>query len=91
MDKPELFICECYNTEHQIILHYDEEDNITYFTIHLTTWRNPFKRFWKAMKYVFGYRCRYGDFDEFILNPRDVKRFKEHLNKLDENKPFIEE
>ena len=32
------------------------------------------KRIWNAIKYVFGYKCRYGHFDEFILQRADVTR-----------------
>jgi hypothetical protein len=33
-----------------------------------------YKRIWLGIKYIFGYTCRYGYFDEFILDPKDVDR-----------------
>ena len=28
------------------------------------------------MKYIFGYRSRFGDFEEFIFNPNDAERLE---------------
>jgi len=81
-EKPELFICECHSTNHQLVFMYDDDDNRTYVHVYLTTWKNPFRRIWVALKYIFGYKSRYGAWDEFILNPKDVVRLKEHLDKL---------
>ena len=53
-----------------------------YADIHLTTYS-----FWYrvkyGIKYIFGYKCRYGAFDEFIFNPEDapkLQRLVDHLN-----------
>ena len=50
-----------------ITLRKDDELKDIYMTIHL----KPFpwyKRIINGIKYIFGYRCAYGDFDEFILS-----------------------
>lgn len=48
----------------------------------------PFYRFFRALKYAFGYRCRYGYFDCFAVHPNDVdtmikflQQYKEDYNK----------
>lgn len=75
--KRELFICDCENTEHQIIFSWFEDDDVAnvYATIHLCK-----KSFWKRLKYgikyIFGYKCRYGAFDEFIFCPDDARKLK---------------
>lgn len=75
----ELFICNCENTEHQIVFSWFEDDDVgnVYATIHLRK-----KSFWTRLKYgikyIFGYQCRYGAFDEFIFNPNDARK----LNKV---------
>ena len=92
----ELLICECHSTDHQIILlhEYDEEkdenDNIIkkfpmcYVQIHL----NNFNTFWQrvkyGIKYIFGYKCRYGAFDDFIFNPEDAPKLQKLVDHLNE-------
>lgn len=89
MDKQELFICACNSMEHQLIMSYctDEEYKEVYCSVHLKPERNLFKRIWKAIKYIFGHRSIYGDFDEFIFKPEDADRLQEVVNRLKINKP----
>jgi hypothetical protein len=37
---------------------------------------------WVAIKYVFGYTCKYGHWDCFIMQPKDAQRLKDMLGKL---------
>lgn len=73
----EYFICSCENTEHQIVFSWFEDDDVAnvYATIHLRK-----KSFWARLKYgikyIFGYQCRYGAFDEFIFNPNDARKLE---------------
>lgn len=73
---PSLLICECSSTEHQIVIHYNEDDNIAYCHVHLTTHKNFFKRLWAALRYTFGYKSKYGAWDEFILTPAHAKQLE---------------
>lgn len=75
--SPDVLICECNSTEHQIIINYNKDDNIAYCHIHLTTHQNLFKRLWVGVRYAFGYKCRYGDWDEFILSDKHSPQLKE--------------
>lgn len=43
---------------------------------------NIFKRIWKAIKYLFGHRSIYGDFDEFIFKPKDADKLQEVVDYL---------
>jgi hypothetical protein len=39
-----------------------------------------------GIKYIFGYKCRYGAFDEFIVNPKDADKIQEivyYLKKIE--------
>lgn len=83
----ELFICSCENTEHQIVFSWFEDDDVAnvYATIHLRK-----KFFWTRLKYgikyIFGYQSKYGAFDEFIFNSKDVSKLEkivEYLKKED--------
>lgn len=54
-----------------------------YVHIHLN--KLPFfKRVWIAIRYTFGYQCRYGAFDEMILD-------KSHINKLKDVIKYLED
>lgn len=75
-----IFICKCYSPEHQLMIWYDSEENEYYFTVHLTPENNFFKRLWKALKYIFGHKCNYGHFDEFLLRDEDRKKLLDFLN-----------
>lgn len=83
----ELFICQCSSIEHQVIFQYfedekDADDKEVYVSIHLAPERNIFKRIWYAIRYIFGYRCRYGHFEEFIFNKNDAERLQKVVDFL---------
>lgn len=87
MKKEEIVICECHSTEHQMVFLYSDEDvkfpnsdvvkNIKTVYIHTHLNKHPFwTRVKYGIKYIFGYQCRYGAFDEFIINPEDAHKFE---------------
>ena len=73
-DKQQLITCECGLTEHQFVLTlWDWGDNVEVFMEpHLSTYRNFFERVWAAIRYVFGYRCKYGEFDCVSLERKQL-------------------
>lgn len=73
---PDVLICECSSREHQVIIEHDEEDNLTYCHIHLTQY-GFLKRLKMGLKYIFGYKCKYGQWDEFILRPEHSDKLRE--------------
>jgi len=82
---PNILICDCSSREHQIIIEHDNEYNIAYCHIHLI--KQGFLRRLKAgLKYIFGYKCRYGQFDEFIFKPEHAKQLRELSDLLSEQK-----
>ena len=83
-EKNILFICACNDAEHQLIFSYFEDDDYpeVYTSVHLNPERKWYKRIIHALKYVFGYRCKYGDFDEFIFKPKDYSKLQEVVNYL---------
>lgn len=78
----EIFICQCYNIEHQLTFSYFIEDDEVFVSIHLLPEYNILKRIWKAIKYIFGYRCQYGHFDEFIFKKSDADKLQKVVNYL---------
>ena len=87
MDKKELFICERNSIEHQIVMSYFEDEKEVYCNVHLKPERNVLKRIIHAVKYIFGHRSAYGDFDEFIFNPKDADRLQSVVDHLRTEKP----
>ena len=82
MKHTELFLCECDSPEHQFIVSYfDVGGGEVYVEIHLNK-----SSFWRrlkyAIKYIFGYQCKYGAFDEIILNPEDAERLQKVVDYL---------
>lgn len=81
----ELFTCACNSLEHQIIFRlFDDGENekCVYGSIHLMPHNNLFKRILCAIKYVFGYRCKYGEFEEFVFKSEDAYKINVLFNYL---------
>ena len=66
--------CICHSEEHNLHMMYwadDPEERELYISPHLC----PFvwwKRVWLAIRYIFGYRSRYGDYASITLSQHDV-------------------
>lgn len=80
MDKRDILVCECHSLDHQFAFWYDKENNLLYFEPHLTTHRNFFQRLWYGLKYAFGYKSKYGAWDEFIIKDEDKEKLIKFLN-----------
>ena len=79
--KRETIICSCFNSEHQINFIHDPDDKLVYCEIHLV--KLPFlKRLKYGLKYIFGYKCRYGCFDEFIFTEEHIHPLKHTIETL---------
>ena len=81
----ETFICECNSVEHIAIFSFDKDWDDIFMHVHLTK-----KGFWTrlkyAIRYIFGYQCQYGAFDEFIFNPNDADKLQKVVDVLKEIK-----
>jgi hypothetical protein len=86
--------CRCARLEHLAQFSYSykdwesstvDPDRLTaemYLSVHLFSWHNILRRIWIAIKYIFGYRCRYGEWDCLLLSVMDViklRRFAEQF------------
>ena len=81
----EFLECECHSYEH--VMRWDLDDDSEwpdlYASIFLRNWRNIFKRIWVAIKYVLGYKCRYGHWDCFLLRPEDIGKMRALLDQYE--------
>ena len=84
LDNEILMVCECSSLEHQVVFQWDNNDKEVYMHIHLVNYKGFWRRLWHGLKYAFGHRCRYGEFDEVILRKEDagnLQKIVEHLKK----------
>jgi hypothetical protein len=83
-DLVEFFMqCDCYCPEHILKIYYSQDHKWDYyltFDYFLVGWNNVFKRMWIALKYVFGYKSKYGEFGEMIVNPQTALKLKVFLD-----------
>jgi hypothetical protein len=74
----EYYDCVCKSADHTIRFVYFEEDKgedaEIYLEVQLAHAKKWYQRVWKALKYIFGYECRYGHWDVWLLDPKDVDR-----------------
>lgn len=68
-------LCECSSFEHQVWFYSYKDENYDElcFSVHLHSNRSFIGRLWYAIKYIFGYKSRYGAWDEFLMKPEDRK------------------
>lgn len=86
MEKTEFFICRCHDVSHQLVLETleteENEEHVVYGCFHIVH-----LEFWEklkcAMKYIFGRKCKDGDFDALLLRPEDADRLEWFANFLD--------
>ncbi len=78
-----LLLCECGSSEHQMIMRYFEDDieSTIYVDVHLVK-----RKFWSgikyAIKYIFGYKSKYGAWDEIIMGPQHIKSLESVIKYL---------
>ena len=76
--QQETLICQCHSIEHQVSFNWVEDTELegeVYMEVHLKP-LSFWERLKHGVKYIFGYRCRYGDFDEVILKKNDVHKLE---------------
>ena len=79
-DDPVEFICDCGSIEHQIRVSYDVDCQNVYVMMYLRK-HKFFSRLWHGIKYIFGYQCKYGGFEEVVLDVEKIKEMKKFLQK----------
>ena len=73
--------CDCQDFDHLLrIAYFDDKDihNELYIEVHLRQ-KSFLKRLWLGLKYVFGFRSSFGDFDEFVMTRKKVLEIKKVL------------
>ncbi len=68
------FECECFSDEHTLKFTFDKENKELYTSVFLFNYEPIWKRIWTAIKYVFGYKSKYGDWDSFSMRIEDADK-----------------
>ena len=75
LDGTYYFECACYSDEHTLKFVYDKKEQEIYTSVFLYDYHRWYQRLWIAIKYLFGYKCKYGHWDTFLMRPEDLDRF----------------
>jgi hypothetical protein len=82
-------ICECHSPDHVLQFSHAEgmdEDQICWTQVQLHQYRSIWQRLVVAVKYVFGYKCRYGHWDCTLIDLKQGKALRDYLNRAIEAK-----
>jgi len=70
--------CACGSDEHTLRFVLDKQEKELYVTVFLAE-QPLYLRIWNAIKYIFGYKSKYGHFYCWTMNPEDVDKFKKMI------------
>lgn len=68
--------CSCHSPEHTMTYHLNPEDKEVYTSVYLHQYRPIYKRIWIAIKYIFGYKSKYGHWDCFSADKEKILELK---------------
>jgi len=77
LDGSHFFECSCSSDEHTIRFTIDDEDGEIYTSVFLNQYRTWWETVWVGIKYIFGYKCQYGHWDCWIMDPNDAVRLRD--------------
>lgn len=69
--------CDCHSDEHVLRFAIDSDDGELYLSTFLHHYQAWYKRVWIAVKYVFGYKSKYGHFDCTVMSGDNLYRLRE--------------
>lgn len=81
--KEKLFRCVCSSMEHHLVLTYDND--VLYVSVFLSE-HNLLGRIKTALKYIFGYKCKFGHWEEIVLDGDKVSELYQFLNEYSKDK-----
>jgi hypothetical protein len=77
--KPSYVECDCGSAEHTVRITSDVEFQSLYIETCLANHSNFFVRVWEAIKYILGYKSKYGMFDCCVLDSDKVNEFLRYI------------
>ena len=86
-DRNELFVCDCSDVSHNIIFQiWEWPDEPADLSVHvnLTLYPSFWKRIKLGIRYIFGYKSRFGQYDVFSIRENDIERLQKLLSDFKE-------
>ena len=78
VDGPERFplVCDCGDLEHLLVFQYfpGDEDAVMFVSSHLNPARRWWSRVWTVVKFMFGWRSTFGEYDELVVQSDALER-----------------
>jgi len=78
--------CSCGGPEHTLRFVWDKEWEEIYVDVFLSN-MSFLKRLWYGIKYIFGYKSKYGPFEESNLGYKEVNKLKDLCNRYLDSHP----
>jgi hypothetical protein len=79
--ETEYFDCDCHSSDHTIRFIYTPAEidwkPELHVEVQLCRTKNIFQRILSAIKYIFGYECRYGHWDCTLIQAKDLERLRD--------------
>lgn len=75
--------CACDSSEHMLRFTYDLDDPIDEGILFIEPQLSNGPFFWRlrrAVKYLFGYKCRYGQWDETLLDVHQARQLRDFID-----------
>lgn len=87
MKTPNFFECDCRSIEHflKFSIDYDpgmSDTTFIYVETYLRQYNNIFKRIYRAIRYIMGYKNKGSDFDTFIFKDQDIEELESLLKQF---------
>lgn len=91
----EVIVCDCFSIEHQLSFTYvygdDETDyDVMNLEVHLISYDSFWKRLRAGIKYIFGHKSIYGEWDNFIVKREDCDKFISYFQKLKDDELAVQ-
>jgi len=78
--KSYIIQCHCGSQEHSASISWFPDDSEVYLSVNLSDNGSFWKRLKIGIKYIFGYKSRYGMFSEIVLFEEDIKNIIDICN-----------
>ena len=89
-NREETFTCQCTGLDHQFTFRLWDDEEFQYTLLSLEPLLNFGLSWWRrvivATKYVFGFKSRFGPFDDILIKDEDIPRIESILNEYKEKK-----
>lgn len=72
--KNHFVVCSCKSSEHTLRFIYDSEIKELYCEVQLNQYRSLLKKLLIAIKYVLGYKCKYGHWDCTLIDKDEMEK-----------------